>query len=276
MPLRLFLLSGLAVVSVVTTVVQPAAAQAVPNGYRLVWSDDFNTAGLPNPAKWRDQTFGNGHLWWHNERQYYTTRRPENAVVTGGRLVLTVRRESLAGAPGWAGQEFTSAKLVTAETKAWTYGFFEVRAKFPCGRGVWPAVWLMSATGSWPNDGEIDFMEAVGFEHPPVVHATLHNSRDGTDPLSSRSVVVSDGCDAFHNYQLDWRQDSITALVDGRSYFHQERGNAGYDRWPYNHPFYLAMNVAVGGAWGAQKGIDASILPQTMEIEYVRVYQPAH
>lgn len=251
-----------------------AGARGVPPNYHLVWSDDFNTPGLPDPAKWSYQTSGNAKLWWHNERQYYTARRPENARVSGGNLLITVRHESLPGAPGWVGQEFTSAKLATADTRTWTYGFFDVRAKLPCGRGVWPALWLMSATGRWPNDGEIDFMEAVGFESPPVAHATLHNAHEGKDVPASGSTKVPDACTAFHDYQLDWRPDSITALVDGRPYFHQQRGNAGYDRWPYNHPFYLILNVAVGGAWGALKGIDPSVLPQSMEIDYVRVYQP--
>jgi beta-glucanase (GH16 family) len=248
-------------------------ASGIPTGYKVVWSDEFSTPGLPDATKWTDQTFGNQQLWWHNERQYYTNKRLENAVVYDGKLLITARNETMTGAPGWVGQEFTSAKLVTADTKTWTYGFFDIRAKLPCGRGLWPALWLMSAKGSWPQDGEIDFMEAVGFEKPPLVHATLHNALEGKVPSASHGMTVADACTAFHNYQLDWRADSMTMLVDGHPFFHEERNLSGYDRWPYNHPFYLAMNVTVGGAWGGLKGIDPSVLPQTMEIDYVRVYQ---
>jgi beta-glucanase (GH16 family) len=116
-------------------------------------------------------------------------------------------------------------------------------------------------------------MEAVGFEYPPIIHGTLHNAMKGKEPLFNRSVPLKDACDAFHNYQLDWRPDSITMYVDGRPFLHKEKGEADYAHWPYDHPFYLAMNVTVGGAWGGAYGIDPSIRSASMEIDYVRVYQ---
>lgn len=247
---------------------------AVPAGYHLVWDDEFDKAGLPDSKKWNYDTYANGQLWWHNEREYYTEGRMQNARIEDGRLIIEARQEDMKGSPDWAGQEYSSARLITRGKQDWTYGFFEIRAKLPCGRGVWPAIWLLSSTGRWPNDGEIDIMEQVGHE-PGRIHATLHHTATNAGTAAFHGMTdVGDSCNAFHNYQLDWRKDSITALIDGKPIMHADKGSADYAQWPWDHKFYLILNIAVGGAWGGAKGIDPAALPAQMEVDYVRVYQP--
>jgi beta-glucanase (GH16 family) len=241
----------------------------IPAGYILVWADEFDTPGLPDTKKWVFDTHANSKLWWHNERQFYTENRTENARVEGGHLIIEVRKETLPSVKGWVGQEYTSAKLLTKGRQSWTYGFFDVRAKLACGRGVWPAIWMMSDSGIWPRDGEIDIMEQVGHE-PGRIHATLHTS--SSEPMNGISMV-SDTCGSYHNYQMDWRRESMTFFIDGHEIYHIEKGSRKYDSWPFDHKFHMILNVAVGGAWGAQKGIDPSAFPTEMDVEYVRVYQ---
>ena len=242
---------------------------AVPSGYKLVWSDEFSGSGLPDPKKWGYDTRGNKYFWWHNERQYYSSGRLENARVEDGHLTIEVRKEALPDAKDWIGQEYSSARLRTAGRAAWQYGFFDVRAKLACGRGAWPAVWLLSETGQWPRDGEIDIMEQVGHE-PGKIQSTLHSS---TKELMAGTTTIRDTCGTYHNYQLDWRKDGMTFMVDGNAIYVIKKGDRGYDSWPFDHKFYLILNVAVGGAWGGLKGIDSNAFPSQMDIDYVRVYQ---
>ena len=241
----------------------------VPSGYKLVWSDEFSGSGLPDPKKWTYDTRGNKEFWWHNERQYYSAGRPENARVEDGHLTIEVRKETLPDAKDWIGQEYSSARLRTAGRAAWQYGFFDVRAKLACGRGAWPAIWLLSETGQWPRDGEIDIMEQVGHE-PGKIHATLHSS---TKETMEGHANIPNTCGAYHNYQLDWRKDGMTFFVDGNPIYTVQKGDRSYDSWPFDHRFYLILNVTVGGAWGAQKGIDPEAFPSQMNVDYVRVYQ---
>ena len=144
-----------------------------PADARLVWSDEFTRI---DPRKWRFDTERNKQGWANNEKQYYSGGRRENARIENGRLVIEARREELRRAPDWGGQGYTSAKLTTEGRAGWTYGFFEIRAKIPCGRGTWPAIWMMpDEKAPWPEAGEIDIMEHVGFD-PHQVHATLHSA----------------------------------------------------------------------------------------------------
>jgi beta-glucanase (GH16 family) len=242
---------------------------AIPSNYKLAWSDEFSIPGHPDPNKWGYDTQGNSQFWWHNERQYYSEDRLENSRIEDGHLVIEVRKEALPQAKGWVGQEYTSARLVTAGHRSWRYGFFDVRAKLACGTGAWPAIWLLSDTGRWPRDGEIDIMEQVGHE-PGIIHSTLHTS--SPEDMSGRAAIP-DTCGAFHNYQLDWRKDEMTFLVDGHEIYQIKKGDRNYNSWPFDHSFYLLLNVAVGGAWGAQKGIDPNAFPSQMDVDYVRVYQ---
>ena len=247
----------------------PPPAGPAPAGYRLVWADEFDTPGLPDATRWAYDTERNRLGWFNNERQYYSASRPENAVVAGGRLRLTARLESLNTAADWGGQRYTSARLITRGKAAWTYGFFEIRAKLPCGRGTWPAIWLLGSGGTWPDDGEIDIMEQVG-SNPSRVFGTVHTRLSGGTG-SGAAVQVADACTAFHDYQLHWTADALSLGIDGNVYYRYANPRAGYATWPFDAPQYLLLNVAIGGDLGG--AVDDTIFPVTMEIEHVRIWQ---
>ncbi len=248
----------------------------MPAGYGLVWSDEFDTDGLPDAARWDYDTDRNQLGWYNNELQYYARARPENAVVAGGRLVITARKERLSSAPDYGGQAYTSARLVTRGKTSWTYGFFEIRAKMPCGQGTWPAIWMLGTGGRWPEDGEIDILEQRGQNKTEVlgtVHTRAYNYFNGTLGVGQgSSTVVPDACTAFHNYQLTWTADRIEIGVDGAVYMAFNNPRAGdTDRWPFDNPQYLILNLAIGGDLGGT--VDPAFTTQQMDVDYVRVYQ---
>lgn len=250
-----------------------AGESGAPEGYRLVWSDEFSSGTLPDPAKWDYDTNRNKDGWWNNEAQYYSKARPENSRVEDGHLIIETRIEDLTHLPDHGGQKYSSVRLVTRGKAEWTYGFYDIRAKLPCGRGQWPAIWLLGV-GQWPDTGEIDIMEAVGHE-PTTIYGTTH-SRATVDAQSPKGgqTTLETRCSQFHNYQADWRPDSITFLIDGKPYFRLDKpAGADWKNWPYDTPEYLILNIAVGGAWGGQQGIDESVFPARMEVDYVRIYQ---
>ena len=237
------------------------------------FADEF-TAPRVDTAIWRFDTHRNATGWYNNERQYYADNRRENARVEDGALVIEARRETLDKArfPDWGGQAYSSAKLVTREARG--FGFYEIRAKLPCSRGSWPAIWMLPTGGKWPDAGEIDIMEMVGWD-ANVVHGTLHsgafNHAKGTQ--RGAQIRVPTSCTAFHRYQLDWQPDAITIGMDGRA-FMQVRNDqpGGQAAWPFDKPYNLILNVAIGGDWGGQKGIDDAALPQRMTVDYVRYW----
>lgn len=249
----------------------------LPPGVVLKWSDEFDGTGLPDASKWAYDTHANRTGWYNGELQYYANARPENSRLEGGRLVIEARRESAGGfadARSGAPQEYTSARLVTQGRQSWTYGFFEVRARISCGKGIWPAIWLLSAKpgAQWPRDGEIDVLEHVNEEDR--VHFSVHtqdrNHTRGTQATVARSLEMCDG--AFHDYQLTWTADSIKIGMDGRNSFQYRDEGLGYGQWPFDGPQYLLLNIAVGGSWPGAP--DASTpFPARMEVEHVRVYQ---
>ena len=243
---------------------------AVPAGYLLVWADEFDKDGLPDPSRWDYDTDRNAAGWYNNERQYYARDRAENAVVAGGRLRITARLEDLRSASDWGGQHYTSARLVTRGKADWTYGFFEVRAKLPCGRGTWPAIWTLSRGGVWPDGGEIDLMEQVG-SNPSRVFGTVHTLQSGGSGTGA-AISVPDACTAFHDYQLNWTASALEIGMDGVVYYRYVNPRTGLSTWPFDSPQYLLLNLAVGGNLGGS--VDDSIFPVTMEVEHVRVYQP--
>lgn len=235
------------------------------------FADEFEDRTIDR-AKWRFDTSRNAAGWYNNERQYYSAARAENARVYRGALVIEARREKLSKAryADWGGQGYTSARLVSRRPLG--YGFYEVRAKLPCGRGIWPAIWSLAPDGKWPDNGEIDMMEMVGWD-ANTIHATLHsgafNHRLGTQRGARRRLPTA--CTAFHRYQLDWRADSITVGIDGRAHMRVRNDQpGGTAAWPFRRPFDLILNVAVGGDWGGQKGIDDAAFPQAMRVDYVR------
>jgi beta-glucanase (GH16 family) len=245
-----------------------------PIKWRLVWSDEFNYVGLPDPTKW-DYDVG-GHGWGNKELQFYTARRKENARVENGHLVIEARREQ------WQKREYTSARLASRGKGDWTYGRFEVSARLPSGRGTWPAIWMLPTSwtyGGWPNSGEIDIMEHVGFD-PDVVHTSVHtsayNHKIGTQKTATLKLAGSRT--GFNVYAVEWTPEEIRGFVNDQQLFtfRNERltkPDADYRQWPFDKPFHLLLNLAVGGDWGGQKGVDETIWPQRMEVDYVRVYQ---
>ena len=241
------------------------------DGYNLVWQDGFNYSGLPDSTKWIYDTEGNDEGWGNNEAQYYTDADQDNAWVENGTLSITAHKEN------FRGKEYTSARLMSKAD--WQYGKIEVSAKLPTGRGTWSAIWVMPGgwtykDGNWPDVGEIDIMEHVGHDLG-VIHASAH-SKDyqwQKQTQKTATISVSDVHSEFHTYILDWTPDMLRAYVDDSLYFEYKNECLGETKWPYDKAFYIIMNVAVGGAWGSLEGIDKEAFPQTMEVDYVRVYQ---
>ena len=253
--------------------------------WKLVWSDEFDKPGLPDPAKWGCET---GFIR-NNEQQYYTRQRRENARVENGMLVIEARKERFknpayvpntnASGRRRASREFaeyTSASLTTRGKASWTYGRIEVRAKLPSGRGTWPAIWTLGNDwqAGWPACGEIDIMEFVGFE-AGVVHANIHTQKYNHVQKTGKGsqITIADASEAFHVYALEWNAGQMDFFVDDRKYFTFRNEGTGPDAWPYDKPQYLILNLAIGGFWGGAKGIDETIFPQRYWIDYVRVYQ---
>jgi licheninase len=247
-----------------------------PAKARLVWTDEFNGARL-DASKWTYDTARNKQGWYNGELQYYSAGRPQNIRVGKGLLTIEARHEKLdpKAFPDWGGQRYTSGRIYS-KGRGWTYGFYEVRAKLPCARGTWPAIWMLpSAMKQWPDDGEIDIMEQVGAE-PNLIYATLHTGLFNHLKKTQRSAqrLVPTSCTAFHRYQLDWSPETITVGVDGQGILrvrNDEPGGKG--AWPFNVPFMMILNLAVGGEWAAAKGIDDPAFPQRMKVDYVRVWQ---
>lgn len=245
----------------------------------LVWSDEFNGAAgsLPDGTRWiRD--VGNGDWGWGNaERQYHTNSASNAALDGNGHLVITARRENPSNYQCWYGAcQYTSARLLTHTRFTHTYGTFEARIRIPTGRGIWPAFWMLGdnfATVGWPECGEIDIMENVGHQ-PLEVHGTLHGpgySGGGGLGATFHSQNGQPFANDFHIYRVVWTQNSITFSVDGVNYSTKTPGDLGGNRWVFNHPFFIILNVAVGGQWpGDPDG--STVFPQQMIVDYVRVY----
>lgn len=241
---------------------------------RLLWSDEFDNDGLPDPSHWTYDT-GDGCPkacgWGNNELQYYTQAVKKNARVEKGKLIIEAHREPMGK------QQYTSARM-KSKMNGWKYGYIEVSAKLPQGRGTWPAIWMLPDTmryGGWPHCGEIDIMEHVGYD-PGMVHGTVHTGKYNhiMNTQSGNQAAVDHYNTAFHTYAINWTKDNIEFFIDGTSYHTFHNNGEGPEAWPFDHPFHLILNIAVGGGWGGREGIDDSIWPQRMEVEYVRVYEP--
>jgi len=236
--------------------------------FKLVWEDNFDKDGLPNFDIWRYEV-GYIRNW---EKQYYTENRLENARVEDGNLIIEARRDN------WIGHKITSASLNTYCKKSILYGRVEVRAKLPTGVGTWPAIWMLGNAKkegvSWPACGEIDIMENVGFA-PDVIHGNVHTKAYNHVAKTNKGdeIIVDKPNEDFHIYSIDWYKDRIEFFVDGERYFQFQNENTGSKTWPFDKPHYLIINLAIGGAWGGQKGIDDNIFPQKYYIDYVRVYE---
>lgn len=234
------------------------------------WQDEFDYAGKPDVAKW-SYDLGD-HGWGNNELENYTDKI-ENAKVENGNLVITAIKEPSGK------QQYSSARLVSKGKADFTYGKFEIRAKLPKGRGTWPAIWMLASgkdygNKGWPDNGEIDIMEHVGFDQDRL-HGNIHTKafNHAIKTNKGNNVIVKGLSEDFHVYACEWTPEAVTILVDGNAYFTFKKEAAyQWPEWPFDKPFHLILNVAVGGNWGGQKGVDDSIFPQKMEVDYVRVY----
>ena len=253
--------------------VAPAPAAVGP----LTWSDDFDgpAGAAPDGSKWKHDIGGSG--WGNNELEYYTDSTSNAALDGSGNLVITARRDNPADYQCHYGRcEYTSARLLTADKFTQTYGRFEARLKIPRGQGIWPAFWMLGndiGTAGWPNSGEIDIMENIGRE-PANVYGTLHGpGYSGGAGLTSRYTNPGGApfADAFHTFTVDWEPNAISWSVDGVQYARKTSADTNGNRWVFDHPFFMILNVAVGGAWpGNPDG--STTFPQTMTVDYVHVY----
>ncbi|MEY4134141.1 MAG: hypothetical protein RL386_491 [Bacteroidota bacterium] len=254
----------------------PAKGEGLPSRYNsLVWADEFAYKGLPDSSRWGyDLGDGCPNLcgWGNAELQYYT-KDAANARVEKGKLIIECHRQARSG------RDYTSARLVSRNKGDWRYGRIEVRAKLPQGRGTWPAIWMLptaSPYGGWPNCGEIDIMEHVGYAADSLfatVHTGKYNHISGTQK-GARVKWPEPLENVFRVYSIEWDTEKIVFLADGKPYFQYEREpGAGPESWPFDQKFHLILNLAVGGHWAGKYGVDETIWPQRMEIDYVRVYQ---
>jgi len=257
-----------------------------PDTWRLVWNDEFDTDGRPDPSRWTMEEWPARVV--NDEDQAYTSR-PENVLVENGRLVITARRED------FEGSRYTSARLQSQGKGDFLYGRFVVRAKLPRGMGTWPAIWMLPSDpftyattcsdepdwqgsgdcDAWPNSGEMDIMEHVGYQMGHV-HGTVHNKAYYWAVWKQRKgrIIIDDVDHAFHDYVLEWSPERIDVFVDDTRYFTYINEGRGWESWPFDRPFHLILNIAVGGMWGRSGGgIDDGIFPQSMFVDYVRVYE---
>lgn len=231
------------------------------SGYQLVWNDEFDGSKVSSDWTWEVKPAG----WVNNELQNYV-EDDKVAQVSGGTLKINLIND---------GGTIKSARLYARQKTGWTYGYIEARIRLPKGKGTWPAFWMMPVNFSnWPDDGEIDIMEEVGY-NPNVVVSTIHCNKynNGGTAIESASRSVPTAQTDFHNYAVEWTADYMAFYVDGEKLLTYSNDGSGKDAWPFNAAFYPILNLAWGGAWGGQQGVDESCLPATMEIDYVRVFQ---
>ncbi len=239
-----------------------------PGPWRLVWHDEFDGAAL-DTTKWTWDTGGNG--WGNAELEYYTNR-VENARLENGYLVIEARQES------FGNRAYTSARLKTQGLGAWTLGRIEARIQVPRGQGLWPAFWMLGdniAEVGWPACGEMDIMENIGKE-PATIHGTVHGpGYSGANGITSAYNLTGGAfANTFHVFAIEWQLDSIRWYVDSTLYKTVTPSDVpgGWGKWVFNHPFFILLNVAVGGYWPGNPD-STTLFPQTMRVDYVRVYQ---
>ena len=233
--------------------------------WELVWSEEFEYSGSPATENWDYEI---GHVR-NYEMQYYTDKL-DNVRVEDGLCIITARLEGA--------DSITSASINTLGKKDFLYGRIEVRAQIPSALGSWPAIWMMGTNRSelgWPACGEIDIMEHVGYD-PDFIHATIHNTAYNHNLGTSKGnmIEIKDPWADFHVYAVEWFEDHMDFFMDDSLYFTFENDMAGNnDTWPFDKPHYLLLNLAYGGMWGGQMGVDTTLLPLEYKIDYVRYYK---
>jgi beta-glucanase (GH16 family) len=266
----LFLVGILFLAACVSTASRPnATPMASPTyswdsmGWNLVWSDEFNGAAID--PRWVFEQGGGG--WGNAEMEYYTNR-PENARIENGLLIIEARQEQ------YGGRSYTSARLNSRVLHVFQYGRIEGRLKLPSGQGIWPAFWMLGSNTSWPMGGEIDIMEYIG-KTPDTIYQTVHGpGYAGARGISSRFVLTEDSLkNDFHVYAIEWQPNEIRWFVDALEVFKvtPDKIPAG-TQWVFDHPFYIILNLAVGGGWPGYPD-STTIFPQQLQVDYVRVYQ---
>ena len=238
----------------------------------LVWNDEFDTPGAPDPAKWSYDIGAGG--WGNNEIQTYTNNSV-NSWVENGKLIIQAKK---------LGTTWTSARLLTKNTYNFKYGRVVFRAKLPVGSGTWPALWMLGsnfASISWPACGEIDVMEHVG-KDPGFIHNSIHTPSSYGNTVNTGQRYISTANSAFHNYQITWTYNKIEFMIDSVLSYKYSPSVRNSSTWPFDKNFFIIMNIAMGGNMGSdpqyesggqKNGIDPSLSSATMEVEYVRVYQ---
>ena len=235
--------------------------------YQLVWQDEFNGTSL-DTTFWSYET--GAHGWGNWELQNYTDSG--NVDFKDGKLIITVKKENDKKEAG----SYTSARIVTKGKKDFTFGKIETRAKMPTGLGIWPAIWMLGSNideVGWPKCGEIDIMEYVGFA-PDTVYSTVHNAAGWGDNSDGKKKELKTIEEQFHVYGIIWDENEIRFYVDTPDNItHVYNPEKNEKSWPYDKPHYLLLNVAFGGNFGGRHGMDHNIFPQSMEVDYIRVYQ---
>ncbi len=266
--MRYFFLRGIDHITTDEPKLALAIAKEIGNKRReLAWSDEFMYSGLPDSTIWTYDV--GGHGWGNQELQYYTDADSKNVNVSNGTLKITARKTP------FEDKDYTSARLITRGLKDVHHGRVDVRAKLPQGRGIWPAIWTLGQNrkeAGWPACGEIDIMEHVGYD-ADTIHASTHSVEHNHIKKTQKTnqVKIEDPYNAYHVYSVEYSPEKMTFLLDDKPYYTILRSEC--KDWPFDHPHYLILNIAVGGFWGAAKGMDDSIWPQTMEVDYVRVWK---
>ncbi|MFI3332632.1 MAG: family 16 glycosylhydrolase [Rikenellaceae bacterium] len=263
MKTKTFILSCLSLILLGTIQIKAASP------WDLVWSDEFDYIGLPDSLKWKYDTAGNSWSWGNKELQHYTAFDPDNAWVEDGILKITAINEPTAD------KNYSSARLVSKAD--WKYCKVEVRARMPKGNGTWPAIWMLpteSPYGIWPRCGEIDIMEHVGYGADSVF-STVHTGRFNhpKNTQVGNTYKINTVTEEFHTYTLEWDENQLSSYIDGIKYFTFKNNYEGADSWPFDEPFHLLLNLAIGGNLGGRYGVDDSLFPHSFEIDYVRIYK---
>lgn len=235
----------------------------------MVWFDEFNQPGMPDTKKWDYDIGANG--WGNQEKQMYTRADAKTVSVRNGSLFITAQK----GADG----KYYSARLVSRSKAGWKYGRIEVRARLPRGKGIGAGIWMLPVEevyGDWPTSGEIDILEFKG-STPDSIYTSLHTDANNQllqNQLTKAHYLPMNWQD-FHVYALEWLDDHLYYKIDGKLVFSYKKDKKETDEWPFDQAFYLIFHVAVGGTWAGTAGIDDAVFPQSLEVDYIRVSQPA-
>lgn len=231
---------------------------------QLVWEENFDKKEL-NSDVWNFE-LGDGCPdicgWGNDEKQLYTK---SNHTISNGILTIEIRKEN---------DKYSSTRITTAKKKEFQYGRIEAKAKIPVGKGIWPAFWMLGSNikqVGWPKCGEIDILEYVGRE-PHIAYTSLHTQDSHGNTINTKKTTISDIEEGFHVYAIEWTKDKIVFLIDDKEVYTFAPDVKNENTWPYNQPFYIIINAAVGGNFGGHE-IDNTIFPQKFEIDYIKVYQ---